>query len=36
MPASIPNVDTKFPGLPAYKFPQPVATENSGPIEPTS
>jgi hypothetical protein len=36
MPASIPSVDTKFPGLPAYKFPQHAATENAGPIEPSS
>jgi hypothetical protein len=33
MPASIPSVDTKFPGLATYKFPHPAATENADPIE---
>jgi hypothetical protein len=36
MPASILSVDTKFPGLAVFKFPQPAATENADPVETTS
>jgi hypothetical protein len=36
MPASIPSVETKFPGLSGYKFPSQNTTENADPVEPTS
>ncbi|PMD48638.1 hypothetical protein L207DRAFT_415004 [Hyaloscypha variabilis F] len=36
MPASIPSVDTNFPGLATFKFPAPIATENTDPVDPTT
>ncbi|KAE9376835.1 hypothetical protein N431DRAFT_436074 [Stipitochalara longipes BDJ] len=36
MPASIPSVDTKFPGLSTYKFPSSQATENADPVDTTT
>jgi len=33
MPASIPSVETKFPGLSGFKFPPPNARENADPVK---
>lgn len=33
MPASIPSIDTKFPGSATYKFPPNQAAENADPVE---